>query len=223
MLRAEPDAHDPYAQLDADPAAASPGEALVVHERSIYARVSAWPRWSPFDLRIHGFTFLKFATAVFFAVQLGLTIGLAVTGHYGLGAFTLWSFTMLTTYGGVQLVALFVQHWLLTASVMGGMPIVLGDTMIVCVTIVIFLQDNFALFTDGSVRADRARHRPGDHVHMVARHPRRRQDQAVQALHDAHAVRPREESARHREPRRRAAAATAHRAPAARRAVDMKK
>ena len=126
------------------------GEVAVVHERSIYARISEWPPWSPFELRLHGFTFLRLFTALFFAVQIGLTIGLAVTGHYGLGAYTLWSFTMLTAYAGVLLAALFVQHWLLTAIVLYGMPIVLANTMDVCIAIVIILQNNFQLFIDGT-------------------------------------------------------------------------
>jgi len=124
--------------------------AMRYRRRSIYARVSEWPRWSPFELRIHGFTFLRLFTALFFAIQIGLTIGLAVTGHYGMGAYTLWSFTMLTAYAGTLLLALFVQHWLLTLIILFGTPIVLANTMDVCVAIVIILQNNFQLFIDGT-------------------------------------------------------------------------
>ena len=117
---------------------------------SLYGRVNSWRFFTPFWLRVRGKFFFNVCAWLLCAIQIGLTIALAVTGHYGLDAYTLWSFTMLTVFSCALAVSVIVEQLPLTLVVQGGLPIVLGNVVAVAIAIIIILQNNIQLFIDGT-------------------------------------------------------------------------
>jgi hypothetical protein len=120
------------------------------NKQSLYARVTGWRFFTPFRLRIRGKFFFNVCAWLLCAIQIGLTIALAVTGNYGLDAYTLWSFTMLTVFACALALAVIVEQLPLTLVVQWGLPIVLGNVVAVAIAIIIILQNNIQLFIDGT-------------------------------------------------------------------------
>lgn len=105
---------------------------------------------TPFSARLHSQNILRFLTAGALCIRLAITIGLCVLWEYNLGAYTLWSFTMGTIFVGALLLALFVEHWAFSLTIMFLLPIVLNNAFFVPAFILILIQDNPDLFTRGS-------------------------------------------------------------------------
>lgn len=106
--------------------------------------------WTPFSVRFRGKTLLRVATAFVLAVQIALTVVLIVNEAYNMKMFTLWSFTLLTAFNVVLLVALYVEHWLLTYSVLFGLPVILGNVVFVAVAIVVIIANDSTVYAHGT-------------------------------------------------------------------------
>lgn len=106
---------------------------------------------------------LRVTATVFFGWQLGITIAFAVLGFYDMSMFTFWNYTLLTIFFAWLLAALIYERWLLTGVLLFALPIMLGTTFIVWVSIVIIVARNEDVFLgDGSTSV--AKRHTGDWV-----------------------------------------------------------
>jgi hypothetical protein len=103
--------------------------------------------WTPFSLRFRGKTLLRVTSALVLVAQIVLTILLAVNNAYNMGMFTLWSLTVLTVFVAVLLASLFVQYWLLTDTLLFGLPVVVGLVTFVVIAIIVIIANNSSDYT----------------------------------------------------------------------------
>ena len=127
------------------PAAADAGGAAAT---GWYTRIDNLHFFTPFWVRFKAKLVFNVCAWLLCLIQIGLTIGLAVTDNYGLGAYTLWSFTMLTIFACCLAVAVIVEQLTLTLVTLWMLPIVLGNVVTVAIAIIIILQNNIQLFLD---------------------------------------------------------------------------
>lgn len=106
--------------------------------------------WTPFSVRFRGKTLLRLATLLVLAVQIALTIVLAINDAYHMDMFTLWSFTILTAFSAVLLVALYVEWVPLTYAVLFGLPLVIGNVVFVAVAIIVIIANDATVYAEGS-------------------------------------------------------------------------
>jgi hypothetical protein len=97
---------------------------------------------------LDGWLLLWLSMIVMFIVQVGLSIYLLAIGHYNMTMYTYWSFTLLTFFFFLMLIALWVEGRLLTALILFYFPIVLGSTFDVLVLITIAIALNGSIFSD---------------------------------------------------------------------------
>ena len=88
---------------------------------------------------------LRVVVALLLAMQIAVTILIAVNGSYDMSMFTFWNYTMLTAFFVLLLAALFYERWLLTIA-FAILPMMLGTTFIISVAIVIIVQRNADIF-----------------------------------------------------------------------------
>lgn len=110
--------------------------------------------WTPATVRFHTKTMLRATTAAVFGVLLAVTIVLAVNHAYNMAMFTLWSFTLATAFSLVLLVTLWVQHLLLTHTLLFFLPLVLTNVVFVVFAIVIIIANNSTVYTNNTPCAD---------------------------------------------------------------------
>ena len=116
--------------------------------RSLWAPAAAGSVWTPVSIRFHTKTVLRAVTALLFCGMLAVTIVLAVNDAYNMGMFTLWSWTITMAFLLVFLVSLWVQHLLLTWTLLALFPVVLSNVMFVAIAIVIIIANDSTVLTN---------------------------------------------------------------------------
>lgn len=85
---------------------------------------------------------LRLVLVVFFLIQVAVVIALIVKDRFDLTMYTYWSYTILTVFFALAVVALFTERWFLHFVTMYIFPIPLGSTFLVALSIVIIIQEN---------------------------------------------------------------------------------
>lgn len=106
--------------------------------------------WTPVSIRFHTKTVLRAVVALLFSGMLAVTIVLAVNNAYNMGMFTLWSWTITLAFLLVFLVSLWVQHLLLTWTLVLLLPVVLANVMFVAIAIVIIIANDSTVLTNNT-------------------------------------------------------------------------
>ena len=107
--------------------------------------------WNPSRLRFKAINVGRAFMLVSLAVNIAITAYLAVIGKYNLRAFTFWSFTILTAFNAVALLALFIQRGWLIVTMLFFMPLFVGNAMLVCIAIIILIYNNPMLYTGNTI------------------------------------------------------------------------
>jgi hypothetical protein len=108
----------------------------------MYIASSSAALYSPFSVRFTARLLLRVFTALLLAWQIGTTIFLAVTHEYKLNMYTYWSYTILTAFYAALLAALFIEHLVLTWTLIVALPIVLANVVFVAVAILVIVAND---------------------------------------------------------------------------------
>lgn len=98
--------------------------------------------WTPYTIRLRSSLLAKLVVLAALAVQLAAVIFLAVHGAYNMTMYTYWSYTLLTAFYVVLLVALFWRHRVLSAVLMFGLPLVLANAVFVAAAIIVIIANS---------------------------------------------------------------------------------
>jgi len=105
---------------------------------------------TPYTVRVRTSLLARGTTAVVLAFFVAAVAILAVHGAYNMTMFTYWSLTVALGYYSVLLLALFVQHRLLSVALMFLTPFALANAIFVVLAIIIILANSAEALRHGS-------------------------------------------------------------------------
>lgn len=107
--------------------------------------------WTPARLRLKAKTVGFLTVAFLFICFLTFTIILAVAKSYNLTYFTLWSFTLHNIYYFFLCLALVVEHWILTYTILILVPLVNGTSFFVAYAITIIIGVDASVYLQDTI------------------------------------------------------------------------